>query len=170
MLEVITYFVDYPMASIREVGRRFGVPESTIRTWRNKECWAEEYARISEERKDIHLQIQQEQQEAYKEDLRKEIDDLKKIRDGVKTNAALFLKLTNAGLRELAFEKNTLKACGKAAQYNLNKHSDSAMKAAEAVVKLDEKIYQIDLLLEHFERQSRDNPDDYGVEDTEHFN
>ena len=78
--------------------------------------------------------------------------DLKRLRDAAKSNAAMFFKLANNALRVLASDPNAIKACARAEKNGVNKHSDSAIRSATAVANLNERIYQIDSLLERLEK------------------
>ena len=153
MLEAVQLFAENPHLSNREVARRLGISEKTIRDWKKSEVWAEESQRVAEERADLALEVLKEQQQKYKEELRQELADLKKLRDAAKTNAALFFKMSNSALRELSTERDSLKGCGKALKNGVNRHSDSAIKASEAVMDLNKDIYQIDILLEKLDCQ-----------------
>lgn len=154
-MEAIRLFADYPHLSNREVARQLGVSESTVRAWKKQSVWHEESERIAEERLEMTLEVLEEERDKFKQELRQEFADLKKIRDAVKTNAALFLKISNNALRELTTSTSDFtRASSKAVKSGVNKHSESAIKAAEAVARLDDKIYQVEILLEHFEKEN----------------
>lgn len=155
MMEAIRIFADNPHLSNREVARQLGVSESTVRAWKKQSVWHEESERIAEERLEMTLEVLQEERDKFKQELRQEFADLKKLRDAAKTNAALFFKMSNNALRELTTSTSDFtRASSKAVKSGVNKHSESAIKAAEAVARLDEKIYQVDILLEHFEKEN----------------
>lgn len=149
--EAIRFSVENPMLSTREAARRLDMSEATLRSWKKQQFWQEESTRMIGERAELTLSLIKEEQERFKSELRDEMDDLKKLRNAAKTNAAMFFKLANDALRDLATGYNPVQACIKAEKAGINKHADSAIKSTQAVAALNDKIFQIDLLLERLE-------------------
>lgn len=138
--------------SNREVARRINISEARIREWKKQPFWEEEKQKILSDRQKLMDKMIEANQEEYIQELKQEQRDLKKLRDAAKTTAALYYRMANNTLTQLTSEKDAVKASGKASKSGVNKHSDSAIKAAEAIARLNEQIYQIGMLVAHIER------------------
>lgn len=85
-------------------------------------------------------------------ELEEEQADLKKLRDAAKSSAALFFKVTNTALTDVLATKKGVAASEKAYKSGVNKHSESAIKAAAFVMQSNDNLYQLGLILDHIQK------------------
>lgn len=143
--------VDNPFLSNCEVARRVGVSELSIRYWKKQPFWEVEKQKILSDRIEEQKRMIEANPQKYIEDLEKEQEDAKKIRDGIKSLAVQYIKISSTALSDAMTTDTGVKASKKAFQSGVNRHSDSAIKIAEAIARLNEQIYQIGIVASHIE-------------------
>lgn len=150
--KAIQILIDKSDLSNRKVANQVGVDEGTVRYWKKHPFWEEEKQKILSDRQEVIKKMIETNQEEYIQELKQEHEDLKKLRNAAKTMSVLYYKMANNTLTQLTAERDAVKASGKASKSGVNKHSDSAIKAAEAIARLNEQIYQIGMLVSHLEK------------------
>lgn len=154
--EAIKIFIDKPDLSNRRVANQLGIDEGTIRKWKKLPIWEEEKQKILSDRAEALKKVIEANPQKYIEEFEKELEDLKKLRDAQKNLAALYFKLSSSTLTDVMATKKGVKASSEAYKSGVNKHSDSAARAANSVIQFNENIYQLGAILEHLAKMENE--------------
>ncbi len=155
--QAIKILIDNPYLSNREVARRVGKSEKSIRYWKQQPFWETEKQKILSDRAEVLKKVIETNPQKYVEEFEKELEDLKKLRDAQKSLAALYFKLSSSTLTDVMATKKGVKASSEAYKSGVNKHSDSAARAANSVIQFNENIYQLGAILEELKKLEEQN-------------
>lgn len=148
--EAVKLLLDTPSLSNLEISRRLKVNEGTIRHWKKQPFWEVERRKLIAERAEAMGLTEKNQREQFKRELQQQRRDLKKLRDGIYTNAMRALNIANTSLRELLEMDDPVAACGIATKTGTHIQSNSGIKGALAILQINNHLYQIDILIEYF--------------------
>ena len=149
--EAIKLLLDNPHLSNREVARRIGVSEPSIRYWKKHPIWTEERQKLINDRAEaVGLKDAQERAE-YREKLKKQEQNLEILMDQVFANSMRAITLSNKVYANCCLMDDSLKACAIAVKSGAHIQAKAAMQGVTAYIAIMNHLYQLHVLIEYFE-------------------
>ena len=148
--------MDNPDLSSREVARKIGVSEFTIRYWKKQSFWEVERQKLINDRAEA-MGIKDEQQRAdYKENLKTQQQHLKILRELIHKNTTRSLRISTQVYAQASAMDDSLKACSMATKAGAHTQAKAATEGVKSIMAVDDHLYQIHVLIEYFEKLESD--------------
>lgn len=150
--EAIRLLLNSPSLSNLEIARRLKVNEGTIRHWKKQPFWEVERQKLIAERVETMGLNEPNQLDEFKRELQQQQQDLKRLRDGIYAIGMRSLNLTNRAYKQLLQIDDSIKGCTIATKAGTHIQGRVGIKAALAIIKIDEYLYQIDILIDYLRK------------------
>ena len=149
--KAIRLLLDNPDLSSREVARKIGVSEFTIRYWKKQSFWEVERQKLINDRAEA-MGIKDEQHRAeYRESLKTQQQHLKILRELIHQNTTRSLRISTQVYAMASMMDDSLEACSMATKAGAHTQAKAATEGIKSIMAINDHLYQIHVLIEYFE-------------------
>ncbi len=148
--------LDNPDLSSREVARKIGVSEFTIRYWKKQPFWEQERQKLINDHVEIMELNKAQQRREYREKLERQQQNLETLLDQVFANSMRAITISNQVLATCLLMNDPLRACSIAIKSGAHVQSKAALQGITAYMAIIDHLYQFHILIEYFENLEGD--------------
>ena len=143
--------MDNPDLSSREVARKIGVSEFTIRYWKKQSFWEVERQKLINDRAEA-MGIKDEKNRAeYRESLEIQQQQLKILRELIHQNTIRSLRISTQVYAQASAMDDSLAACELCTKSGAHTQAKAAIQGVNSIMAINDHISQIHILIEYFE-------------------
>lgn len=137
--------------SSREVARKIGVSEFTIRYWKKQSFWEVERQKLINDRAEA-MGIKDEKNRAeYRESLEIQQQQLKILRELIHQNTIRSLRISTQVYAQASAMDDSLAACELCTKSGAHTQAKAAIQGVNSIMAINDHISQIHILIEYFE-------------------
>ena len=149
--EAIKILLDNPHLSNREVARRIGTSEPSIRYWKKQPIWDIERQKLINDRAEMMELDKAQQRREYKENLEKQRRNLEILMEQIYANSMRAINISNKVYANCCMMDDPLKACSVAIKSGAHIQAKAAIQGVTAYIAVCNHLYQFHILIEYFE-------------------
>ena len=149
--EAIKILLDNPHLSNREVARRIGTSEPSIRYWKKQPIWDIERQKLINDRAEMMELDKAQQRREYKENLEKQRRNLEILMEQIYANSMRAINISNKVYANCCMMDDPLKACSVAIKSGAHIQAKAAIQGVTAYMAICNHLYQFHILIEYFE-------------------
>ena len=143
--------MDNPDLSSREVARKIGVSEFTIRYWKKQSFWEVERQKLINDRAEAMGLNDRQQRAEYRESLKTQQQHLEILMEQIYANSMRAITLSNKVYANCCLMDDPLKACAMAIKSGAHIQAKAAIQGVTAYMAICNHLYQFHILIEYFE-------------------